>query len=108
MLVLGVSLCFVMSASDNAASCDNHSDTPIVVSVSPTAVDTESEGGQSSEYTVSLLCPSCKQIMYAKFKKGYTASTTARCEKCYTRYVIKYSWQSDHKEPTIREMSVSR
>ncbi len=29
--------------------------------------------------------------------------TTAKCENCYQKYIIKYNWPSDHKEPTIRE-----
>ncbi len=63
---------------------------------------------EQTEYEISLLCPKCHKIMYAKFKKGYSSTTTAKCEKCYQRYTIRYNWPQDHKEPTIREIKESK
>ncbi len=107
LFVLSLSLCFVLNASDNTPAIENHSETLIVLGMSPSELETPATGEQT-EYTISLLCPNCNKIMYAKFKKGYTSMTTAKCEKCYKRYVIKYNWPSDHKEPTIREIKESR
>ena len=103
VFILGVSLIYALNASDTAMSSDNHSDTLIVLGMSPTEHNSQLTGEQT-EYNISLLCPNCEHIMYAKFKKGYTSSTTARCEECYKRFIIKYNWPSDHKEPTIREI----
>ena len=107
LLVLSISLCFAMNASDNVPTIENHSDALIVLGMAPSELVSPATGEQT-EYNLSLMCPNCKQIMYAKFKKGYTSSTVAKCEKCYKRYVIKYNWPSDHKEPTIREIKESR
>ena len=107
MLVLCFSLCFALNASDIVPKNENHSDELIVLEMAPTELESFATGEQT-EYTISLLCPNCKKIMYAKFKKGYTSSTVAKCEKCYKRYVIKYNWPSDHKEPTIREIKESK
>lgn len=106
-LVLSTLLYFALNASDNVPAIENHSETVIILGMAPTEINAPAKGEQS-EYSISLLCPNCKKIMYAKFKKGYTSSTVAKCEKCYKRYVIKYNWPSDHKEPTIREIKESR
>ena len=107
LLVLSISLCFAMNASDNIPTIENNSESFIVLGMAPAELDSPATGEQT-EYTISLLCPNCNKIMYAKFKKGYTSSTVAKCEKCYKRYIIKYNWPSDHKEPTIREIKESK
>lgn len=107
LFVLSISFCFSLNASDNVPTIENNSESFIVLGMAPTELDSPATGEQT-EYSISLLCPNCKQIMYAKFKKGYTSSTVAKCEKCYKRYVIKYNWPSDHKEPTIREIKESK
>ena len=107
LVVLSVLLYCTLNASDNVPRVEKHSEALIVLGMSPSELETPATGEQT-EYTISLLCPNCHKIMYAKFKKGYTSMTTAKCEKCYKRYVIKYNWPSDHKEPTIREIKESK
>lgn len=105
--ILGVLISFALNAPDIVPINESHSDALIVLGMAPSELDSRAAAEQT-EYNISLLCPNCKKIMYAKFKKGYTSSTVAKCEKCYKRYVIKYNWPSDHKEPTIREIKESK
>ncbi len=103
ILLLPIVLIVAMANSANTDCIESNPETLIITEVNPSTVP-----GEQTEYEISLLCPKCHKIMYAKFKKGYTSSTVAKCEKCYQRYVIKYNWPSDHKEPTIREIKESK
>lgn len=82
-------------------SCESESF--VITDISPISIDGESEAGDD-EYTITLSCPNCRQLMSAKFKLGYGSTTKATCPKCHKKYLIEYSWPRDHKEPTIKKI----
>lgn len=107
LIVLGVSFCIAANAGDNSLKDNPASETLIVLGKSASELDSPASGEQT-EYSLTLMCPNCNAIMSAKFKKGYTSTTTAKCPKCSKKYVISYNWPGDHKEPTIRSVKETK
>ena len=107
ILVLVVSMSTVISATEKAQRIPNHSESAVVLGMTPAEINSPAEGCQA-EYSFTLMCPGCRTIMSAKFKKGYTSTTTTKCQKCGKKYIISYNWPGDRSEPTIREVKETR
>ncbi len=95
---------FALGHTSNAAGHHAHCDLDeacVVTEMNPVQEVSEVTG---DERTLSLSCPNCSKLMWATFKVGYGSTTIAKCEKCYSRFAIRYNWPRDHSEPTIFEI----
>ena len=102
---IAVSILLAVAFGNTSKAAAPHSDCGseicAIAEMSPVQEISKATG---DERTLSLSCPNCSKLMWATFKIGYGSTTIAKCEKCYSRFAIRYNWPRDHSEPTIFEI----
>ena len=98
-ILLAVSFGHTSNAAGPHSNCGSDA-----CSITDMSTGVVSNAGSDDERTLSLTCPNCSKLMWATFKIGCGSTTIAKCEKCYSRFAIRYNWPRDHSEPTIFEI----